>query len=347
MCQYLAQVAFEGSILVYLDKYSFMPVLARIKKPVEKEMADFEAYFSRTMRSNIPLLNIILNYILRRKGKQMRPLLVFLTARLNGQITEATFVAATFIELLHTASLVHDDVVDDASERRGALSINALWNSKIAVLVGDYMLSRGMLISVEKERYDMLAIVSEAVKSMSEGELLQLQKSRKLNITEEDYFRIISSKTAALISACTACGARSVTQDNEIVRQMKEFGENIGIAFQIRDDILDYESTGLTGKISGNDIKEKKITLPLIHTLEHSNKSEKKRILSIVRNKKKTRADISEVIQFVTSNGGLEYSESKMNYYRDKAMLILDKYPPSDVKESLKEFVNYTIARKK
>lgn len=324
-----------------------MPVLTRIRKPVEKEMADFEAYFSRTMRSNIPLLNIILNYILRRKGKQMRPLLVFLTAKLNGPVTEATFVAATFIELLHTASLVHDDVVDDASERRGALSINALWNSKIAVLVGDYMLSRGMLISVEKERYDMLAIVSEAVKSMSEGELLQLQKSRKLNIREEDYFRIISSKTAALISACTACGARSVSQDNEIVRQMKEFGENIGIAFQIRDDILDYESTGLTGKISGNDIKEKKITLPLIHTLERSGTSEKKRILSIVRNKKKTRADISEVIRFVTSNGGLEYSELKMNQYRDKALAILDKYPPSDVKDSLKEFVNYTTSRKK
>lgn len=324
-----------------------MPVLARIKKPVEKEMADFEAYFSRTMRSNIPLLNIILNYILRRKGKQMRPLLVFLTAKLNGEITEATYVAATFIELLHTASLVHDDVVDDAAERRGALSVNALWNSKIAVLVGDYMLSRGMLISVEKERYDMLGIVSEAVKSMSEGELLQLQKSRKLNIREEDYFRIISSKTAALISACTACGARSVSKDPEIVRQMKDFGENIGIAFQIRDDILDYESTGLTGKIAGNDIKEKKITLPLIHTLEHSSSSEKKRILSLVKNKKKSRADINEVIKFVISNGGLEYSEAKMNYYRDRALNILDNYPPSDVKDSLKEFVNYTTSRKK
>jgi octaprenyl-diphosphate synthase len=324
-----------------------MPVLTRIRKPVEKEMADFESYFSRTMRSNIPLLNIITNYILRRKGKQMRPLLVFLTARLHGEISESTYIAATFIELLHTASLVHDDVVDDASERRGALSVNALWNSKIAVLVGDYMLSKGMLISVEKQRFDMLEIVSGAVKSMSEGELLQLQKSRKLNIKEEDYFRIISSKTAALISACTACGARSVSNDPETIRKMKEFGENIGIAFQIRDDILDYEASGLTGKISGNDIKEKKITLPLIHTLEHVSSSEKKRILNLVKNKKKTRTDISLVIDFVIRNGGLEYSEMKMNEYRDKALSVLNSYPDSPVRESLKEFVNYTTSRKK
>ena len=192
-----------------------MPLLTRIKRPVDTEMAEFEAYFSRTMRSDIPLLNIILNYILRRKGKQMRPLLVFLTAKLNGEIVESTYIAATCIELLHTASLVHDDVVDDAHERRGALSINALWNSKIAVLVGDYLLSKGMLISVEKNRFDMLEIVSDAVKSMSEGELLQLQKARKLNIKEEDYYKIIISKTAALLSACTACGARSVSEDTD------------------------------------------------------------------------------------------------------------------------------------
>jgi octaprenyl-diphosphate synthase len=324
-----------------------MPILTRIRKPVETEMADFEAYFSRTMRSNIPLLNIILNYILRRKGKQMRPLLVFLTARLNGEISEATYVAATFIELLHTASLVHDDVVDDASERRGALSINALWNSKIAVLVGDYMLSKGMLISVEKKRFDMLEIVSEAVKSMSEGELLQLQKSRKLNIKEDDYFRIIRSKTAALIAACTACGARSVTEDPAMINLMKEFGQNIGIAFQIKDDILDYEGNGLTGKIAGNDIKEKKITLPLIHTLEKASSSEKRQILNILRNKKKTRSEISEVIKFVRENGGLDYSEKKMNEFRDRALEILDNYPASAVKESLQEFVNYTTKRKK
>jgi octaprenyl-diphosphate synthase len=324
-----------------------MTILSRIKKPIDNEMADFEAYFNKTMRSDVPLLNIILNYILRRKGKQMRPLLVFLTAKLNGEIAEPTFVAATFIELLHTASLVHDDVVDDASERRGALSVNALWNSKIAVLVGDYLLSKGMLISVEKNRFDMLEIVSEAVKSMSEGELLQLQKSRKLNITEEDYFKIIISKTAALLSACTACGARSVTDDPETIQQMKDFGENIGIAFQIRDDLLDYEGTGLTGKIPGNDIKEKKITLTLIHALGQSDRSKKKHILGIVKNKKKTKAEINEVISFVMDYGGMEYAALKMNQYRDKALAILDSYPETEVRKSLVEFVNYTTSRKK
>jgi octaprenyl-diphosphate synthase len=324
-----------------------MSALTGIKKPVETEMAEFELYFSRTMRSDIPLLNIILNYILRRKGKQMRPLLVFLTARLNGEIVESTFIAATCIELLHTASLVHDDVVDDAHERRGALSINALWNSKIAVLLGDYLLSTGMHICVEKSRYDMLEIISEAVKSMAEGELLQLQKARKLNIREEDYYKIIISKTAALLSACTACGARSVTEDTETIQLMKDFGENIGIAFQIRDDILDYEGTGLTGKTVGNDIKEKKITLPLIYALEQSANSKKRHIINIVKNKKKTKTEIAEVINFVTDYGGLEYAELKMNQYRDKALAILDSYQDSEVKVSLREFVQYTTSRKK
>jgi Geranylgeranyl pyrophosphate synthase len=324
-----------------------MSALTGIKKPVETEMAEFEVFFSRTMRSDIPLLNIILNYILRRKGKQMRPLLVFLTARLNGEIVESTYIAATCIELLHTASLVHDDVVDDAHERRGSLSINALWNSKIAVLLGDYLLSTGMHICVEKSRYDMLEIISEAVKSMAEGELLQLQKARKLNIKEEDYYKIIISKTAALLSACTACGATSVSEDAETIQLMKDFGENIGIAFQIRDDILDYEGTGLTGKTVGNDIKEKKITLPLIHALEQSANSKKRHILNIVRNKKKTKAEINEVISFVMDYGGLEYAEIKMNQYRDKALAILDSYPDSEVKESLKKFVFYTTSRDK
>lgn len=324
-----------------------MPDLANIRKPVNKEMAQFEAYFGRTLKSEIPLLKIIVNYVFRRKGKQMRPLLVFLAARLNGEIAEPTFIAATFIELLHTASIVHDDVVDDASERRGALSINALWNSKIAVLVGDYMLSKGLLISIEKNRFDMLEIVSEAVKSMSEGELLQLQKARKLNIREEDYFRIIKSKTAALLSACTACGARSVTNDPDRIRVMKELGENIGIAFQIRDDILDYEVKGLTGKVPGNDLKEKKITLPLIHALEQVSLPEKKRILSIVGNGKKSGMDIDEVIRFVTANGGLKYAELRMNQYRDNALAILDTYPDSETKNSMKEFVRYTTSRDK
>jgi octaprenyl-diphosphate synthase len=324
-----------------------MSALSGIKRPVVNEMAEFEAYFTRTMRSEIPLLNIILNYILRRKGKQMRPLLVFLTAKLNGEIAESTYIAATCIELLHTASLVHDDVVDDAHERRGSLSINALWNSKIAVLLGDYLLSTGMHICVEKSRYDMLEIISEAVKSMSEGELLQLQKARKLNIKEEDYYKIIVSKTAALLSACTACGARSVTEEAETIQMMKEFGENIGLAFQIRDDILDYEGTGLTGKTVGNDIKEKKITLPLIHALENSSNSKKRHILNIVKNRKKTKSDISEVIRFVVEYGGIEYAEVKMNQFRDKALAIIDSYPESEVKESLREFVRYTTARKK
>jgi octaprenyl-diphosphate synthase len=324
-----------------------MPVLTRIKRPVEKEMAEFEAYFSKTMRSEIPLLNIILNYVLRRKGKQMRPLLVFLSAKLNGNIAEPTFVAAACIELLHTASLVHDDVVDDAHERRGVLSINALWNSKIAVLLGDYLLSTGMHICVEKSRYDMLDIISEAVKSMAEGELLQLQKARKLNIKEEDYYKIIISKTAAMLSACSACGAKSVTEDPEIIQLMKDLGENIGIAFQIRDDLLDYEGTGLTGKAVGNDIREKKITLPLIYALEQSENSIRRHILSIVKNKKKTKADIAEVITFVSDYGGMNYAEIKMNQYRDKALAILDSYPDSDVKDSMREFVLYTTSRNK
>jgi octaprenyl-diphosphate synthase len=324
-----------------------MSVLTEIRKPVEKEMDQFESYFSRTMKSNIPLLKIILNYILRRKGKQMRPLLVFLTARLNGTISESTYVAATFIELLHTASLVHDDVVDDAHERRGSLSINALWNSKIAVLVGDYMLSQGLLISVEKGRYDMLEIVSEAVKSMTEGELLQIQKARKMNIKEEDYYKIIKSKTAALLAACTATGARSATEDPETIQLMKDFGENIGIAFQIRDDILDYESNGLTGKIVGNDIKERKITLPLIQALELASSSQKREIISIVKSRKKTKSEINDIIQFVSSSGGLEYAEMKMNEYRDKALAILDIYPDSEVKDSLKRFVHFTTSRNK
>ena len=324
-----------------------MPDLGNIKKPVKEEMAQFEAYFGKTMQSSIPLLKIILNYIFRRKGKQMRPMLVFLSAKLNGKIGEPTYVAATFIELLHTASLVHDDVVDDASERRGALSVNALWNSKIAVLVGDYMLTKGLLISIEKNRLDMLEIVSEAVKSMTEAELLQLQKARKLDIREDDYFRIIKGKTAALISACTACGARSTTNNPDTIQLMKDFGESIGIAFQIRDDLLDYEGNGLTGKTSGNDIKEKKITLPLIHALEESTLTQKRHILRIVGNKKKSRSDIAEVVRFVSELGGMEYAALKMNQYLDKALSILDTYPESDVKNSLKEFAYYTVSREK
>ena len=324
-----------------------MSSLNNIKKAIEVEMVEFETYFGNIMQNDIPLLKTILNYIFRRKGKQMRPLLVLLTAKLNGVISEQTYVAATFIELLHTASLAHDDVVDESNERRGMLSINALWNSKIAVLVGDYMLSKGVLISIENSCYNMLEIISEAGKKMIEGELLQFQKAQKRYISESDYLRIIHGKTATLISACTACGAQSATDNADTIQIMREFGENIGIAFQIKDDILDYENTGFTGKPSGNDIKEGKITLPLIYALAQAPYLKKQRIVNVVKSKKKTSSEISEVINFVSEYGGLEYAKLRMNQYSDKALATLDIYPESEVKNSLKEFIYYTTERKK
>ena len=324
-----------------------MSTLSDIKKPVAAEMRRFESYFSLTLQSDIPFFHIILNNFIRRKGKQMRPLLVFLAAKLNGTVNETTYMAATFIELLHTATLVHDDVVDDASERRGLPSINVLYNSKIAVLLGDYLLAQGLLISVEKRNYSMLEIISDAVREIVRGELIQLQKTRKLDIREEDYFRIIRMKTATLISACTACGARSVTEDEDTVRRMKEFGENIGIAFQIRDDLLDYSGDGLTGKREGNDIKEKKITLPLIHALRETGPVERRRIIRIIRKKRKTGREIREVIGFVKKNQGLEYAESRMKEYSDAALRILNDYPDSETKSALAEFVIFSTLRKK
>ncbi|MGB8357078.1 MAG: polyprenyl synthetase family protein [Bacteroidales bacterium] len=323
-----------------------MSTLSDIKKPVAAEMRDFESYFNRTLQSNIPLFHTILNYIIRRKGKQMRPLLVFLAAKLNGTINETTYVAATFIELLHTATLVHDDVVDDASERRGLPSINALYNSKIAVLAGDYLLAQGLLISVEKNKFNMLGIVSAAVKEIVKGELIQLQKTRKLDIKEKDYFRIITMKTAALISACTACGASSVTEDAETIARMKSFGENVGIAFQIKDDLLDYSGSNMTGKRGGNDIKEKKITLPLIHALREAGPIDRRKIIRILRKKKKGRKEIQGVIDFVKNHKGLEYAESKMQEYSDKAIHLLDIYPESETKSALIEFVIFSTLRK-
>ncbi len=324
-----------------------MSTLTDIKNPVEAEMKEFESYFNRTLQTDVPFFRIILNYILRRKGKQMRPMLVFLTAKLNGTVNESSYVAATLIELLHTATLVHDDVVDDAVERRGLPSINALWNSKIAVLVGDYLLAQGLLISVEKKSYGMLEIVSSAVREIIKGELLQLQMTRKLNIKEEDYFRIIRMKTAALIAACTACGASSVTSDEVLISEMKELGETIGMAFQIKDDLLDYTSNGLTGKKEGNDIKEKKITLPLIHALREAGVLERRKIFRIIRKKKKGRDEIREVIDFVKRHHGLEYAEAKMNEFAARAMLKLDKYPDTETKSALTRFVLYSTSRKK
>jgi octaprenyl-diphosphate synthase len=324
-----------------------MAGLSDIKKPVASEMREFEAYFRHTLQSDIPFFHVILNNFLRRKGKQMRPLLVFLTAKLNGTVSETTYVAATFIELLHTATLVHDDVVDDASERRGLPSLNVLYNSKIAVLVGDYLLAQGLLISVEKQRFNMLGIVSDAVREIVRGELVQLQKTRKLDIREEDYFRIIRMKTATLISACTACGASSVTDDTTVIARMKEFGENIGVAFQIKDDLLDYTGDGLTGKREGNDIKEKKITLPLIHALREAGPIERRHILRLLRKKKKGNREIRQVIDFVRKHRGLEYAEAKMQEYSDRAIRILEDYPDSETKTALIEFVIFSTLRRK
>jgi octaprenyl-diphosphate synthase len=324
-----------------------MAGLSDIKKPVAAEMREFETYFRHTLQSDIPFFHVILDNFLRRKGKQMRPLLVFLTAKLNGTVSETTYIAATFIELLHTATLVHDDVVDDASERRGLPSLNVLYNSKIAVLVGDYLLAQGLLISVEKQRFNMLGIVSDAVREIVRGELVQLQKTRKLDIREEDYFRIIRMKTATLISACTACGASSVTDDTAIIARMKELGENIGVAFQIKDDLLDYAGEGLTGKREGNDIKEKKITLPLIHALREAGPIERRHILRLIRKKKKGNREIRQVIEFVRRHRGLEYAEAKMQEYSDRAIRILEEYPESETKTALIEFVIFSTLRRK
>ncbi|MBO7522886.1 MAG: polyprenyl synthetase family protein [Bacteroidales bacterium] len=324
-----------------------MTSLDEIREPVKEDLKQFESFFFNTMKSDIPLLRLVLNYIMRRKGKQMRPLLVFLSAAMNGTISESTHVAATLIELLHTASLAHDDVVDDATERRGMPSINALWNSKIAVLLGDFLLAKGLLVSVDHSCFDMLHIVSDAVQSMAEGELLQIQKVRRYNVTEEEYYKVISCKTAALISACAMTGTRSVTSDSDSINRMKEIGENIGMAFQIRDDILDYSNSGNTGKKSGNDIKEGKITLPLIHSLDIASLNDKRRIISIIKNKNKTSDDISAVMDFVKANNGLQYAEEKMNIYSQKALSAIEAYPDSPYKKSFIEFIHYTTNRDK
>ncbi len=321
--------------------------LADIKQPIEKEFGQFETYFKNTMQSKVPLLSIITNYILRRKGKQMRPMLVFLSARLHGTIGEPSFVAASLIELLHTATLIHDDVVDEADERRGVFSINALWRTKIAVLVGDYLLSRGLLLSVDKERYDILKIVSTAVKEMSEGELLQIEKSRKLDITEDVYYEIIRQKTATLIAACTAAGARSVDADDQSVEQMRLFGEYLGMAFQIKDDLFDYQKKGMIGKPVGNDIKEKKLTLPLIYVLDKAEKKERKRILRIISRYNHNKQKVEEVVEFVTQNGGLEYAREKMLEFKDKALAVLKQFPEGDTLKAMQGLVEYTITRNK
>ncbi len=324
-----------------------MAVSKTIKTPIQKEMEQFEPFFKEQLKSKIPLLGIITNYILRRKGKQMRPMLVFLSAKLTGTISESTFVAATLIELLHTATLIHDDVVDETYQRRGFFSVNALWKSKIAVLVGDYFLSRGLSLALDNDQIGVLKVVSEAVKEMSEGELLQIEKSRKLDITEEVYYEIITKKTATLIAACTSAGALSVEANEEKIALLKEFGTHLGIAFQIRDDLFDYEKTDLIGKPTGNDIREKKMTLPLIHVLNTCDKKDKKKILSTVKRHHKNDKKVSEVIEFVRQNGGIEYAFDRMLHYKNKALDVLNQFEDSETRTALIDLVHYTTNRKK
>jgi octaprenyl-diphosphate synthase len=321
--------------------------LNSIKKPVANELKAFEPYFNKIMSSKVPLLSTITNYIYRRKGKQVRPLLVFLSAGMNGSIGESTFVAAGMIELLHTATLIHDDVVDEANERRGSFSINALWRSKIAVLVGDFLLSKGLLLAIETNEFELLRNMSNAVKEMSEGELLQIERSRKMNIDEETYFDIIHKKTATLIASCLVNGAVSVGAEQANVDRMYEFGVNLGLAFQIKDDIFDYQAKGALGKPTGNDIKENKLTLPLIHALSNADRSTRKAILSRLRKSKRSQKAVEEVIQFANEYGGIDYATQKMNEYKDKAIAALESFPESIYRDALVDMANFVVNRKK
>ena len=309
------------------------------------ELKIFESKFSEAVKSNTPLLDTIMKYIIKRKGKQLRPMFVFLSAKLHGDINESTYRAAALVEMLHTATLVHDDVVDESMERRGFFSINAVWKNKIAVLVGDYLLSKGLLLSVNNNDFEHLHILSDAVRQMSEGELLQIEKTRKLNIDETVYFEIIRNKTASLLSSACGVGAYSTTQSTDICAQMKLFGEKTGIAFQIKDDLFDYGTEDI-GKPTGNDIREKKMTLPLIYTLNNADKKTMKEIVYIVKNNNTDKQKVKWVIDAVTAAGGIKYAEQKMNEYRDEALKILDNYPASPVSNALRELVCYTTDRK-
>lgn len=320
--------------------------LKQIQVPIEAEMAEFEQKFRGLMKSKVKLLDHIMNYIVKRKGKQMRPMFVFLTAGITGGINESTHRGAALIELLHTATLVHDDVVDDSNYRRGFFSVNALWKNKIAVLVGDYLLSRGLLLSVDNEDFHLLKIVSNTVKEMSEGELLQIAKARKLDITEDVYYQIIRQKTASLIASCCAVGASSNQNETELIDKMRTFGEKVGMAFQIKDDLFDYGEDEI-GKPVGIDIKEKKMTLPLIYALNQSDWLEKRRIISLIRNKSEDKKAVNEVIDYVKKSGGLDYAKTVMNRYYQEALDILKSFPDSEYKTSLSNLVSYTIERKK
>ena len=324
-----------------------MKVVEQIKEPIYAEMELFEEKFSASMSSNTALLNRITHFIVNRKGKQMRPMFVFLTAKLinNGEVNERTYRGASVIELIHTATLVHDDVVDDSNMRRGFFSVNALWKNKIAVLVGDFMLSKGMLLCIENEDYDLLRIISKAVREMSEGELLQIEKARKLDITEDIYYNIIRQKTATLLAACCEMGAQSVSKDEQMVEKIRLFGEYIGMAFQIKDDLFDYGESKI-GKPTGIDIKEQKMTLPLIHTLNTVSKKEKDWIIQSVKTHNRDKKRVRAVIDLVISSGGLDYAVKKMEEFQQKALSILSDFPENEFRDSLEKMVNYVISRK-
>lgn len=307
----------------------------------------FEDKFKSSLKTRVPLLDKIMHYIIKRKGKQMRPMFVFLCAKIFNNTKESAYTAASLIELLHTATLVHDDVIDEANFRRGVFSINALWKNKVSVLVGDFLLSRGLLLAVEKEEFGLLKIVSNAVKEMSEGELLQIEKTRRLNITEDVYFDIIRKKTAALISACCESGAASSGTSEENINLMKEFGEKVGIAFQIKDDLFDYTQSPLIGKPTGLDIREKKMTLPLIYTLNNISKEEKRFIINTIKNDSKNSKKIERIISLVKETKGLEFAEKKMNYYYNEALGFLEEIQDSEAKTSLIELVKYVVKRQK
>lgn len=314
------------------------------KKVISAELAQFEVHFREAVKSRVALLDRIMQYIVKRKGKQLRPMFVLLSARLGGEINESTYRAASLVELLHTATLVHDDVVDESMERRGFFSINALWKNKIAVLVGDYLLSKGLLLSLNNKDHEVLRILSEAVKLMSEGELLQIEKSRNLNLSESIYYDIINGKTASLLASACSAGASTTFDNPESVEQMRLFGEKVGMAFQIKDDLFDYSSQNI-GKPTGNDIKEKKLTLPLIYVLNNCSAEIRKKIIYIIKNQNTQPDKVAFVIKQVEELGGIAYATQKMFTYRDEALEILYKFPPSEVRDALEELVRYTTDR--
>ena len=324
-----------------------MKKLSDIQEVAKGELQKFEPFFWRQLQSPSPLLSTITAHIYRSKGKQLRPLLVFLSAKLTGEVCQKTYVGAALVELLHTATLIHDDVVDDANERRNLLSVNALWNSKIAVLAGDFLLSRGMFVSLEHDAVDLLNITAKTITALSEGELQQMERARKLETSEADYFDIIRKKTATLIQCCTHIGAASVSASAEQVEALRAYGEQLGIAFQLRDDVLDYHSGWLTGKASGNDIREKKITLPLIYALQKVEKCEQKKVLSLVACAKKKSRNVKQVVDFVTQHGGITYANSVTRSYCEAAKKSLDIFPESEVKAALCSLADYVVEREK